>query len=121
MRSEVSRACGSEYVFTFRVEAIQDNFKKSFNSAVKRAGLVDFHFHDLRHTFASQVLLNGGTLNDVQELLGHMTMTMTMTLRYSHLTQEHKRQAVNLLGKLSAFSVGTFRHKNKAAGKRSSG
>jgi len=50
-----------------------------------------------------------------------MTMTMTMTLRYSHLTQEHKRQAVNLLGKLSAFSVGTFRHKNKAAGKRSSG
>jgi integrase len=69
---------------------------------VKRAGLVDFHFHDLRHTFASQVLLNGGTLKDVQELLGHKTMTMT--LRYNHLTQEHKRQAVNLLGKLSAFS-----------------
>lgn len=94
----------SEHVFTFRGEAIQDNFKKAFNAAVKRAGLADFHFHDLRHTFASQVLLNGGTLKDVQELLGHKTMTMT--LRYSHLTQEHKRQAVNLLGKLSAFSHG---------------
>lgn len=109
----------SDFVFTFRGEAIRDNFKKAFNAAVKRAGLVDFHFHDLRHTFASQVLLNGGTLKDVQELLGHKTMTMT--LRYSHLTQEHKRQAVNLLGKLAAFSIGTFRHKNKAAGKRSSG
>ncbi len=92
----------SEYIFTFRDKAIRDNFKKGFNAAVKRAGLVDFHFHDLRHTFASQVLLNGGTLKDVQELLGHKTMTMT--LRYSHLTQEHKRQAVNLLGKLAAFS-----------------
>lgn len=94
----------SEHVFTFRGGAIQDNFKKAFNAAVKRAGLVDFHFHDLRHTFASQVLLSGGTLKDVQELLGHKTMTMT--LRYSHLTQEHKRQAVNLLGKLAAFSHG---------------
>jgi integrase len=102
----------SEYVFTFRGEAIRDNFKKTFNAAAKRAGLVDLHFHDLRHTFASQVLLNGGTLKDVQELLGHKTMTMT--LRYSHLTQEHKRQAVNLLGKLSAFS-----HSHKWSQKRS--
>jgi len=63
------------------------------------AGIEDFHFHDLRHTFASQVLLKGGTLKDVQELLGHKTMTMT--LRYAHLTQEHKRKAVNLLNGLT--------------------
>jgi integrase len=91
----------SEYVFTFRQDRIQDNVKKAFASAVKKAGLVDFHFHDLRHTFASQVLLNGGTLHDLRELLGHKSMTMT--LRYSHLTQESKRKAVNLLGKLTAF------------------
>jgi integrase len=74
--------------------------KRSFNSAAERAGIVDFRFHDLRHTFASQLLLKGGTLKDVQELLGHNTMTMT--LRYAHLTQEHKKKAVNLLNGLTA-------------------
>jgi hypothetical protein len=44
--------------------------------------------------------MKGGTLKDVQELLGHKTMTMT--LRYVHLTQEHKRKAVNLLNGLTA-------------------
>ena len=68
-------------------------------TALKRAGLQDFHFHDLRHTFASQVILNGGSLKDVQELLGHKSMTMT--LRYAHLTQESKRKAVNLLNGLT--------------------
>jgi len=61
--------------------------------------LVDFHFHDLRHTFASQLILNGGSLKDVQELLGHKSMTMT--LRYAHLTQESKKKAVNLLNGLT--------------------
>jgi integrase len=74
--------------------------KRSFSSALKRAGIVDFRFHDLRHTFASQLIMKGGTLKDVQELLGHKTMTMT--LRYAHLTQEHKRKAVNLLNGLTA-------------------
>jgi integrase len=72
----------------------------AFNAACKRSGILDFHFHDLRHTFASQVLLRGGDLKDIQELLGHKTMTMT--LRYAHLTQEHKRKAINLLNGLTA-------------------
>lgn len=76
--------------------------KSAFTSAVTRAGIVDFRFHDLRHTFASQMILRGATLKDVQELLGHKTMTMT--LRYAHLTQEHKRKAVNLLNGLTANS-----------------
>ena len=60
---------------------------------------MDFSFHDLRHTFASQVIMKGGSLKDVQELLGHKTMAMT--LRYAHLTQEHKKAAVNLLNGLT--------------------
>jgi integrase len=89
----------SKHVFTYMGELVHET-KRSFKTALKRAGIQDFKFHDLRHTFASQVLLNGGSLKDVQELLGHKTMTMT--LRYAHLTQEHKRRAVNLLNGLTA-------------------
>lgn len=84
----------SPYVFTFQGKPISD-IKNAFNAAVKRAGIEDFRFHDLRHTFASHLIMRGGTLKDVQELLGHKSMTMT--LRYAHLSQEHKKAAVNLL------------------------
>ena len=80
------------------------NIKKSFKAALRRAGIQDFRFHDLRHTFASQLLMKGGSLKDVQELLGHKTMTMT--LRYAHLSQEHKRKAVNLLNGLTSRKKG---------------
>jgi integrase len=89
----------SEFVFTYMDEPVQET-KRSFKTALKRAGIQDFKFHDLRHTFASQLLLHGGSLKDVQELLGHKTMTMTLS--YAHLTQEHKRKAVNLLNGLTA-------------------
>ena len=72
----------------------------TFNTTLNNAGIEDFRFHDLRHTFVSQVLLHGGNLKDIQELLGHKTMTMT--LRYAHLIQEHKKKAVNLLNGLTA-------------------
>ena len=88
-----------EHVFTYQGRRIEDNFSNSFRTALKRAGLVDFRFHDLRHTFASQLILNGGGLKDVQELLGHKSLTMT--LRYAHLTQESKKKAVNLLNGLT--------------------
>ncbi|MBN2845530.1 MAG: site-specific integrase [Deltaproteobacteria bacterium] len=108
----------SEYVFTYvntganlkhpaknRLKLVQeagtpiDGTKHSFNTALKRSGIKDFRFHDLRHTFASQMILKGASLKDVQEILGHKTMTMT--LRYAHLSQEHKRQAINLLNGLT--------------------
>jgi integrase len=73
---------------------------KSFQAVTRRAGITDFRFHDLRHTFASQLLMKGGSLKDVQELLGHKTMTMT--LRYAHLSQDHKKEAINLLNGLTA-------------------
>jgi|SRR5438094_6620295 len=61
----------------------------------------DLRFHDLRHTFASWLVQRGRTLREVQEALGHQTITMTM--RYSHLAPDHLRAAVAVLdGVLSA-------------------
>lgn len=69
--------------------------KKSFASALKRAGIRDFHFYDLRHTFASHLVMAGVDLTTVRELLGHKTLTKT--LRYSHLAPSHKLRAVDIL------------------------
>lgn len=71
------------------------NVNKSFSSACRRSGITDFHFHDLRHTFASQLVMAGIDLTTVRELMGHKTMAMT--LRYSHLAPQHMASAVNIL------------------------
>ncbi len=76
------------------------NVKTAFKSALNRADIKNFRFHDLRHTFASQMIMRGATLKEVQEILGHKTISMTM--RYAHLSQEQKKKAVNLLNGLTA-------------------
>jgi integrase len=107
IRSEQGR--GVEHVFTFAngehhlkakdpvrtrkgpapvPEAIK-NPKAAFNAALRRAGIRNFKFHDLRHTFASHLVMRGGK-------------PMTMTLYYAHLSPEHKKKAVNLLNGLTA-------------------
>jgi integrase len=71
------------------------NVTKSFARAVERAGIVDFTFHDLRHTFASRLVMAGVDLATVKELMGHKHITMT--LRYTHLAPGHKRSAIAAL------------------------
>jgi integrase len=68
---------------------------KGFRQACKRAGIKDFRFHDLRHTFASHLVMRGVQLRTVQELLGHKTGQMT--LRYTHLSTPHLQEAVSIL------------------------
>jgi integrase len=61
--------------------------RKAFGSALARAGIVDFRFHDLRHTAASYLAMSGATLAEIAEILGHRTLAMVK--RYAHLTDAH--------------------------------
>ena len=82
----------SEYVFARNGKRIK-HFYKSFYSACGKLGLKDFHIHDLRHVFASKMVMNGTSLYITGELLGHKTPNMTK--RYSHLVPETLKKAVD--------------------------
>ncbi|MGR5414114.1 tyrosine-type recombinase/integrase [Vibrio astriarenae] len=86
----------NEYVFVSGQDKPLTDIKKPWLKLVEKSGLVNFNFHDLRHHFASQLVMAGVDLNTVRELLGHSDLKMT--LRYAHLAPEHKAAAVNLIG-----------------------
>jgi len=82
----------TDNIFT---DDIKVNLRKSFEAGLKKAQITDFRFHDLRHTFASHLVMAGASLKVVQQLLGHKDIKMTM--RYSHLSQEHLQDIINRL------------------------
>jgi integrase len=69
--------------------------KKTVPRALRAALIEDFRFHDLRHTFASRLAMEGVDLMTIRELMGHKSMAMT--LRYSHLSPGHRRTAIERL------------------------
>jgi integrase len=72
---------------------------KTFTRAVQWAGSANFTFHDLRHTFASRLVMAGIDLATIKELMGHKHITMT--LRYAHLAPGHKRAAIAALDRIA--------------------
>lgn len=111
----IVRRLKSPYVFTDNKGNRYGDIKRSFNTALLRAGIKDFHFHDLRHTFASHLVMGGIELATLRELLGHKNLTMT--LRYSHLSPNHKAKAVQILAGITSEKKGTlsFIHKDAEA------
>lgn len=85
----------SAYIFPNGEKAGLTTIKTAWASLLKRAGIESFRFHDLRHTFASNLVMAGVDLNTVRELLGHADLKMT--LRYAHLAPEIKAAAVEKL------------------------
>jgi integrase len=78
-----------------------DNVTVAFSRACRSVGLKDFRFHDLRHNFASYLTMKGYPIVTVQRLLGHRDIRMT--LRYSHLSETHLREAtLSLASSLSS-------------------
>jgi integrase len=69
--------------------------RHAWHSLMKAAQIENFRWHDMRHDFASQLVMKGVDLNTVRELLGHADMKMT--LRYAHLAPEAKVRAVGVL------------------------
>lgn len=90
------RRLHNPYVFCNHLGKPYHDFSKAFQLAVKKAGIEDIRFHDLRHIFASYLIMDGVDLKTVQELLGHKTIRMT--LRYTHLSPAHKKTAIEKIG-----------------------
>ena len=70
---------------------------RAWGNAVERAGIANFRFHDLRHSAASYLAMNGASLAEIAEVLGHKTLAMVK--RYAHLSEAHTRSIVERMNR----------------------
>jgi integrase len=86
-----------------RVFDVVTGFQAAWEKILKRAGIINFRWHDLRHHFASRLVQHGVPLNTVRDLLGHSTVDMS--LRYAHLAPDQRREAVGRLNERPLLSL----------------
>jgi integrase len=83
------------FVFPGRTDRTKDkpiDFDKAWREAIDFSGVTDFRFHDLRHTAASYLAMNGAGIREIGDILGHKSLSMVQ--RYSHLCDDHKKATV---------------------------
>ncbi|HEU5201425.1 MAG TPA: site-specific integrase [Nitrospira sp.] len=108
-RKAGSRATNSFVFSTSCGTRIDDrNLTRAFYSALQKAEITDFRFHDLRHTFATRLAQAGVDLYKVQRLLGHKSPSMTQ--RYAHHSPESLREGVLILERQHASSLSQIYH-----------
>jgi len=93
------------YVFSYRGSRITQVGTKAWRLALGRAGIEDFRWHDLRHTWASWHVQNGTPLHVLQEMGGWECAEMVR--RYAHLSAEHLAPYAERLSALRVVDVGT--------------
>lgn len=92
------------YLFTsFRTGGMITEIKTGFTAAVRDAGLEDFRFHDLRHTFATRLNESGVDPFTIRDLLGHSTTAMSGD--YTHTSPERRRAAINMMSRKPAGTI----------------
>jgi integrase len=100
------RGRGSEYVFNReKGQGRLCYIDTAFKTACRKAGIEGLRFHDLRHTFATNLVMGGVDLVTVKEILGHSDISMTV--RYSHPSDERKMSAVERLVVRERAGAGT--------------
>ena len=93
---KMKKNSSSELVFPNREGKIRKRDLRSvLNNALKTAGLRRIRFHDLRHTFASNFVMQGGSILSLQKILGHQDLKMT--LRYAHLAPSFLQKEIEIL------------------------
>ncbi|MCF7986369.1 MAG: site-specific integrase [Methylovulum sp.] len=68
------------------------DLRKAYSGALRQSDITDFHWHDLRHCTASYLAMNGASLAEIAEILGHKTLSMVK--RYAHLSDGHVSSVV---------------------------
>lgn len=99
-----SRVPGWSHVFAVRPVGRPRFPRDAFERAVEKAGIEDFHFHDLRHCFATMLLSAGATLPELAAALGHRTLSMVA--RYAHLEKPHAARLVELVAERMNSAAG---------------
>jgi integrase len=107
---QLSRRVDTDLVFPSESGRRRTNLRGRFLRALEEAGIEGFVWHDLRHTFASYLVMAGVPLTSVKELMGHKTLAMT--LRYAHLAPDFQREAITRLD--TYMDTGTSRHTTTA-------
>jgi integrase len=95
------RRLDSDLVFPGKKKALPIDLRTPFETALQRAGIDDFRWHDLRHSTASYLAMNGATLAEIAEVLGHKTLAMVK--RYAHLSEAH---TATVVGKMNSRIFG---------------
>lgn len=89
-----SRHIESGYIFiSEKKKGVLADIKGILEDIIKEQNIKDFHIHDIRHTTASYIAMNGGSLLDIAEILGHKSLVMAR--RYSHLTKKHTEKVLH--------------------------
>ena len=110
------KAGDAEYVFVNPDTGTRyTDVKKAFSAACRQAGITDFRFHDLRHTFGTRLADAGVDVVKIKELMGHASIVTTM--RYIHATDQGKRGAITVLSEYRHGSDIVARLSQKKSGR----